>query len=210
MVILKALLYIFIFLLLMIFISLCLKVKVFFIYKENKPRIYLKILFFKFDFSKKTGQSKSKIKAERKKMSGEHAQDKVVNDGKNAENKAAKTKKEPELFDVLKLVLKLLEDFVPRFAKAIFVHIKSINIIVGKEDAADTAVFYGRVCAIVGGICAFENLIPNFSIADGAIFVDVDYESGKTVGETEIIISARGGKLVFCALHTGIVYLLNK
>ncbi|MCH5201812.1 MAG: DUF2953 domain-containing protein [Oscillospiraceae bacterium] len=123
---------------------------------KDKPELTVKVLFFKFVFKSENYKKKKKpkkqpnVKKKKKKKKPE----------KQSQNTAKQKKKNPisdlmkkqglsGLIDILKDLLSLVSGVLKGFLKYYIIHDLNVEIVIGGDDASDTAIQYGTACAVI-------------------------------------------------------------
>lgn len=126
----------------------------------------------------------------------------------DGENKSEK--KKHSIASVLDDVMFVLREFISRFAGHVTVHLAYIDICVGGEDPARTAVTYGKVVQSVAYIT--ELLRRNTHLKpkrDAHLRVDADLVSGKSRMRLDITLSVTIGGILTSLLGTAWAYIVK-
>lgn len=147
------------------------------------------------------------ITKERKKKKLEKKADDGVGDG-GSEQKSEKKKR--SIASVLDDVLFVLREFVSRFAGHVTVRLAYIDICVGGEDPARTAVTYGKAVQSVAYIT--EILRRNTHLKtkrDAHLRVDADLVSGSSRMQLDITLSVTIGGILISLFGTAWAYIVK-
>lgn len=134
--------------------------------------VFLKVLFFKFNISSK----KTKKVKKKKKGKGKKKKLKEENEEPPKEQEEQDLKKEKKEFsEILELVKMFLEP-LPRFLKKLCekIHIKDLNVVwmIATDDAAKTAINYGKYCGVFYGVLGILSNIFNVHIKKIRLYPD--------------------------------------
>ena len=167
-------------------------------------RASLKFFFFKFQIIPK----KNKERMNKKEFNEEVKKSKKIKvkkqQKKNAQ-KAVKTKKYSA--EDIPFYFELIKDFLPKtynsVRRGLTVKIKSINVAVGTDDAAKTAIAYGVISQSVAYLLHFLDSIAKVSrTKTSRISVTSDFLSDKTEFDFNIDISWKLWRALFILLST--------
>ena len=148
-------------------------------------------------------QKRLAAKAEKKRQK---AALKAAEKAKRKKEKKAQAAKvpSPNLKENLDMILALLKRLYRVTRGKIGIHVKRLSVSVGTDDAAKTAILYGVAVSGIASITEFiERSFTHVKHKKGDMQVGVDYTSGKTRAEIDIICSIR----FFRALGIGIKML---
>ncbi len=111
------------------------------------------------------------------------------------EKKRVKTHvKKAGVFDTVKesfdLILDLLKKIVELLRRCVIKKLR-LKIVCAKEDAADTAISYGRYCAVVNPALAFIHNFMKVKERGKDISITCDYNGGEEKFELELVLYAR-------------------
>ncbi len=171
---------------------------------DNKDiAIYLSVLFLRFSLYPEK-RKKEKPKSDK--------QVKAKKDNVAEESKEKKKKKLSfsDFKKILNIAVNLLKKVVPAFFKAIKIDRCKIKAVVGGSDAADTAIKFGQLNALVSSLYALllnANLSKNIDIS-----INCDFLYSKSSYYADIKLSIRVWRAVAVALKAGLALLpmLNK
>lgn len=137
----------------------------------------LNILFFKYTLYPSTDKPKKKkrVKKAKKKTGGT----------KTASTQ--KPKKKTDLGSIIDLVKSIALPIVKGLGKHLRIRLKKLCIIIGCEDAAETAVLYGIACNACDELLEILGRAMNYSADSGAVYIDTDYVSEKTSFDIDVI-----------------------
>lgn len=190
----------------LIFLLLCIPVR-FDLNYNGETTVFARYLFFKYRVlpapEKKPEPKKEKKPSEKK------SEEKTDEKKPNPLLQQVKKYKEAEgLSGLLTLAKDLLKATGTRFGK-LLKHIKlkdfDLYVLVGGEDAAETAMLYGEVCAGVYPAVSVLLSLTNCKPPHGRVSVDLDY----SVKEPKILCTARGAVRPLFVVHHGVQYLLR-
>lgn len=123
-----------------------------------------------------------------------------------------KKKKKP-LGDVLSLVFELCAEALKTVPKAFRIRLHSLDIRVGGDDAAKTALTYGRLYAILEGGLAlldgYRGFLYGFRARRDRISLNVDYSGAPTKASFKLTVSCFVWQLLSVAVRLGIRYVLR-
>ena len=138
------------------------------IYEDNL-KIFIRVLFFKYTiFPQKKTKFDEKKYAKKQSKKDEPPKPQIKHKGD--------TEKNQTLLDKLNLIKEILSVFLKSFSKYINVRIKKLYIIVASNDAAQTAILYGAVSAIVANILELIDSYTNLkSLKKDTISVEPDF-----------------------------------
>lgn len=177
--------------LLILFLLLILPVTVIADFTENKS-ITVKYLFLKFRFGL-NGKKKDKPKKEKKKQKPKPDSDKKKSSPKNnRKRKIAET-----VSEYAELLRELLKNF-SYMLKHITVGRFYVKISVCGEDAADTAVQYGAVCAVIYPFAAFTESI--ITVKNMELNVEPNFGNVESFGEAFISFRIKPFHVVLAAI----------
>lgn len=111
------------------------------------------------------------------------------------EKKEIKTNvKKAGVFDTLRqdfdLILDLLKKIVDLLRLCVVKKLK-LKIVCAKEDAADTAISYGRYCAVVNPVLAYIHNFMKVRESGKDVSITCDYNGGDEKLELELVLYAR-------------------
>ncbi len=173
-------------------------------------RASLKFFFFRFQIIPKKNKkrmSKKEFNEEVKKSK----KNKVKKQKKNAQ-KTVKTRKYSA--DDIPFYFELIKDFLAKtynsVRRGLTVKIKSINVVVGTDDAAKTAIAYGVISQSVAYLLQFLDSIAKVSKTKSSkISVTSDFLSDQTDFDFNIDISWKLWRALFILLSTGYRALIS-
>ena len=143
------------------------------IYEDNL-KIFIRVLFIKYTIfpQKKTRFDEKKyIKKQSKK--DEPLKPQIKHKGEAEKNQT--------LLDKLNLIKEILSVFLKSFSKYINVRIKRLYIRIASDDAAQTAILYGAVSAVVANILELVDSYTNLrSLKKDTVSVEPDFVSNKS------------------------------
>ena len=178
--------YIILAVLLLIFILLIFPVKVYINYYD-KIEITIRYIFFKF---KQTGKPEKQEEKKRKKEKKKLKKDKEPKEKK--ESSLSKLKKEngiKGLIELFKEILKIFFKTAKKIIKHIYIEKIDLNIAVSSEDAAQTAILYGKINAYFYSVYA---LLSNFfNIKFKRINIYPDFLSEETKINFSMVVKTR-------------------
>lgn len=177
--------------------------------------LFFEALFVKFRIYPKdpVKARKKKIKAELKKAKKRKKEKKkILRNGlsdiakdahavsDSGEKKPTLSEKASHLSEMLKKIAAKIRVLVPGIMRSISLEIRRLDIVVGGEDAAESAVSYGTVCAGVDMLFAIGEECRRFTVGDD-VFVAIDYGGEKIRAEIELIIRVRAYKALIAVLR---------
>ncbi len=149
-------------------------------------------------FGKKHGEKKDKGKQKEK------AAKKGSSDKKKVS--AEKSGKSPgDVLGIISAVARTASEVLP---KGIRIRLKYLNITAGGEDAAATAVNYGKIHAVLSGVLAlfdgYRGFLYGFRYRRKNVVINADFLSGKTKADFELTVSFFVWQLLFSGIRIGI------
>lgn len=151
---------------------------------------------------KRSSKKNKKDKKDRKKEKQE--QDGTSEEGQTGKKKTGAADKVSLVFDLLKTAL----DALP---KTVRVTLRRLRVTVGGEDAADTALLYGRLYALISGslalLDAYRGPFYGFRVRRGAVALSTDFLRRDTATDIEVSVSFFVWQLLFTAVRLGVTYL---
>lgn len=164
----------------------------------RRGHLVLGYAFFRFDLEKLAEQSKNKKKA-------------VSGQPKPKKEKGEEEKKNPpQIRKMLQIVLDFISSAAPPCAmvlRHVAVRRLQVSITVLEEDAQQTAVQYGRVCAFCGGALAVLENCLNVKHADIRVTPDFSRDGAQEKGEAHA--SVKISLLPIIALAGGVRALVR-
>lgn len=193
-------------LIILIFLLLCVPVR-FDLSYNGDTNLSARYLFLKFPIvpapEKKPKEKKEKKPSEKK--PDEQAKEKKPNP---LLQQVKKYKEAEGLSGLLTLAKDFIKATGTRFGK-LLKHVKlkdfDLYVLVGGEDAAETAMLYGEVCAGVYPAMSVLLSLTNCRPPHGRVSVDLDYNTK----EPKILCTAGGAVRPLFVVHHGVQYLLR-
>lgn len=138
------------------------------IYEDNL-KIFIRVLFVKYTiFPQKKAKFDERKYAKKHSKKDEPPKPQIKHKGDIEKNHT--------LLDKLNLIKEILSVFLKSFSKYINVRIKKLYIRVASNDAAQTAILYGAVSAIVANILELIDSYTNLkSLKKGTVSVEPDF-----------------------------------
>ncbi len=187
-------------LLLLFAFSMC-RLKIIAEYRD-KPVITFKLLCFKYVIKQKDKNKGKKKSAEKSSKKAKKKKKSKTKDNKKSSPKESKGKKKNPLnslikkngvaglIDILKELISLATGVFKGFFKRFIIRNIRVNIVVGGDDAADTAVQYGSVCAVVYPIMG--QIYSRLNVLDYSADINCDFsENSKTKAEAHLFGTIR-------------------
>ena len=137
--------------------------------------------------SKKKQQKK--IKKSSDKTDDEAKQTQTSESPENSD--AGENNKKTSVGEVLGTVKEILEQVLDLFHKKAKIKIDALNVVVSKEEAADTAIQFGLCSGIVSAILALASSFGKSKIKDENVSIVPDFISGKSRIETDVTMSVK-------------------
>lgn len=167
-------------------------------YDDGKPSVKLRILFLRFSLfprpEKKAETNSKKKRATPKKQS--------------SPTPSHKKKKGPEFLEQAEAVLDflgVLPEPLQRLLTKLKIRNLSVEIQTGGKDAAEIAIGYGKMCAVVyGSLAALQNI---FQIQVKNIHICPDFVYGKNLIRFRFSLKARIGTVVSFAVRYLVQYV---
>ena len=156
--------------------------------------------FIKYKVVPKDGKNKKRHKQKKKEAAKKSppAHDAVKTQKTQSSNTSqAEKKAKKEISETLKLVFEIIKSLFDALGKHASIKIDSLNVVVSKPDAADTAVDFGICTGIVSNILAFTSGFKKSYINSENVSVVPDFVSGKGSLKIDITLSAPVHSLLF-------------
>ena len=151
--------------------------------------VYKKLVPSEPEKNKKSDKNKPK-----KKKASSNKQDsdtKPTEPKSSAENADGKDGEKKSVSEVLGTVKKIADQVFELFHKKAKIRIDALNVVVSKEEAADTAIQFGLCSGIVSAILALASGFGKAVIKDENVSIQPDFISGKSRIETDVTLSVR-------------------
>ena len=179
--------YVIIGLVLLVAIILALKVKLVLAY-EGEFSAHIQVLCFKFPLFK--DEEKKKKKKSKKKTVSKKAP--TSNDVKKEEKKEEKKKKSPSVLSKLIKFRSITFDFLECALGKLHFKFAKLNILVGTDNAATTALAYSGVCSAVACLISLLEEISNVDISRFSdINVQANFLSEESLFEGKVVLYCR-------------------
>lgn len=163
---------------------------------------YLGFKLFSYDFDAediaKSDDTNVSQQPEKKQKSGFSTIIKKYAEGKNKHELIL------ELFNLFKTICYRFK----RIVKHIFVNNIYMNLVIGSPDASDTAILYGKICAILTPIISLMEQSKNFNV--NAVSVRTDFTNSNLKLDFNLEIKIRTIYLVSFTLSTILDIIKNK
>ena len=153
---------------------------------------YLGITLYKFDSNNIRKSDKPKQTTNRKKQND--------NSLVTFLKKYATTKKKTELVKELFAILKILFNRFKKLLKKIRFRKFSLNVLVGSEDAAKTAILYGELCSLIYPLVTLLSVCLDFKSEN--ISVNSDFLNSDVKINLSSVIKVRMSSLLGFAMST--------
>ena len=155
---------------------------------------------------KRPGKDKGSSKEKKKDKKKDKREADGAADGTDGKKKAGAS-------DKVSLILDLTRTALDALPKTVRVTLRKLAVTVGCEDAAETALLYGRLYALVSGslalLDAYRGLFYGFRCKRGAVALSTDFLRRDTATDIEVSVSFFVWQLLFAAVRLGVVYLLH-
>ncbi len=185
--------------------------------------LYAKVLFFKIklipkkerpvkpsDYTRKKLLKRQKKEADKEKKKLEKKAAKKA-EAKEAKAHPEKKKAKPPILDTVRLVRLLLSIFLRRFFGHLRIDLARLNIMIGGEDAAATAITYGYLCQSVAYLVEILDRFTNLKRTKNTeISVRPDFTAEKTVFDLHIAFSLTVGQALDIVFRTAFGYVKTK
>ena len=102
--------------------------------------------------------------------------------------------------EVLGTVKEILEQVLDLFHKKAKIRIDALNVVVSREEAADTAIQFGLCSGIVSAILALASAFGKSIIKDENVSIVPDFITGKSRIETDVTMSVRTCHVIVLAI----------
>lgn len=170
------------------------------VYKETLE-VFAGLSFIKFKIFPRKKKEKVKKKKRKKKAKAANDSSAAREGAEQKENipdslKDAHKSKKKDIGETLKLVFEIIKSVFDVMGKRAVIKIDELCVVVSREDAADTAVYFGICGGVVSNILAFTSNFGKAVINDKNISVDPDFISGKSSLSTDITLSVPTGSLL--------------
>ena len=136
----------------------------------------LSTLFFKYTLYPAEDKPKRKKKKKNK-------TEKKTSGGKAV----PKSKKGADINALFELVKTIALPIVKSLGKHLRIRLKRLHVIIGCEDAAETAVLYGIACNACDELLEILGRAMKYSADSGAVYIDTDYVSEKTSFDIDVV-----------------------
>lgn len=143
---------------------------------DDDINVYLKILFLKKSLYPSGGIKKKKAK----KKSG--SKKPSVSSG----HEEKKKKKSSDIISNVRLIASVLGVLIEKSSRLLRVSLYRLDISVGSDEAAKTAMLYGAACSACDMLLDTLSRVWNFKSKSGAVSVNADFLSEKTTGSVKI------------------------
>lgn len=164
---------------------------------RDKPELTVKVLFFKFVFKPKDDKKRKKLKKQpkvkkkkKKKRSEKQPQNTGKQKGKKKNYIAELMKKQglSGLIDIFKDLLSLVSGVLKGFFKYYIIHSLNVDIIIGGDDASDTAIQYGTACAVIYPVLG--QMYTRLNVEDYSADIRCDFEEDSKTQVTAQLYSS--------------------
>lgn len=98
-----------------------------------------------------------------------------------------KPQKKNDIRSILELVKSIALPIVKGLGKHLRIRLKKLHVIIGCEDAAETAVLYGIACNACDELLEILGRAMKYSADSGAVYIDTDYVSEKTSFDIDVV-----------------------
>ena len=136
---------------------------------------------------------------------------KKKSDTQETESEAAPKKKNPG--QVIALITRIATTACRAFPKGIRIKLKYLNITAGGKEAEQAAVMYGRIHWILASLFAlfdsYRGFLYGFRAKRHKVVINVDYLSGKTSAEFELVLSFFVWQMLFVGIRVGTAAILQ-
>lgn len=166
-----------IFIVALLALALLLPINFVFSADDDGIKAYLKILFIKKSFYPPSEPKKKKPK--KKKTSKKPAEKK--------ENTSTEKKKISNIIENVRSIAAVLGVIVEKSSKLIRVRLHCLNITVGSDEAAKTAVLYGAACSACDMLLDTLGRVWNFKARNDSVSVSADFLSEKMTGAVKVV-----------------------
>lgn len=174
-----------------------------------KNEFYWRISVFGIPVPVKLFMGKEKKDGHRKAAKGKKTSEKAVNDGKAVQEEK---KQKKGALETVQLVLELVKQLMRDLPKAFRIRLCSLDVTVGGKEAADIAINYGRLYALIEGTLAllysYKSVLYGFFANRKKIRLSTDYHSTKTRAKFKLRISFFLWQLLFVAIRVGVRYIV--
>ena len=171
----------------LIFIALvlCLRVNLRIIY-EDKLRVYIRVLFFKYYLIPERKVKFNPQKHEKKQKKKENAPKTTIKTSKDKE-------KSPTLLENISMIREIIKVVLDAFSRHMHVKIAKMHLSIATPDAAQTAVLYGAVSGAIAGLIELIDSYLNLKkLKKCAVIVEPDFLSEKSTARIDITLSMSG------------------
>ncbi len=157
-----------------------------------------------------------KKKEKPKRRRGERTKSKASNTSAGIQpTQAEKTekdepKKKSSVLDTINLVFDLLKSFTNMLGKSAKIEVEKLICTVSRPEAAETAIQFGLCSGVVSTILAFCGEFGKCRINGKSVGTNIDFLSGKSSLEADIILSARTFSVLASLIRGYITNLMRK
>lgn len=186
--------------LLLLLLLLLIKVSFFAAFCDGKPYVAFKVWFFTFPIL--DGSEKPAPHA----VSGQPAKPKKPKKQKKKRKKEARPEpgEPPTLSELASLAKQVLSDLYAGIKRGFRLEELRAKVLVASDDAADTAIRYGAVCALLSPVQAFADAVPKRKKNEKKILVgaECDFLADKPEIDVRLGFSFRVGNALMIALRS--------
>ena len=181
------------------------KIKIFY---QNELYIDAYLGFVKFRLVPKEQKEKQKQKKIRTTKKSKVKKQKTPAKTQNETQKSAQNanKKTSEIGDTANFIADIIKKVLQFLGKRARIEVESLELVVSKKEAADTAVQFGLACGAVSTVMALCSEFGSYKINYEKVQVVPDFVTGKSSIAVDISLSSR----IIWILECGVKILYNK
>lgn len=196
-----------------ILLLLCIRIRICLDF-SSKLSIQLRILFIRVWLYPKRrtpkqvirAQKKQARRAEKKRKKAEEKRKRAGEDRHLLPQDTKRRKTSPRA--VLRLAIHLLRAVSRRFPRCFHLYLRRVVIRVGGDDAAEVALRYGGIRAVLSWFCALlDKMFTVRTSRRSELRVDPDFTAGDDAIDLSLVLSARVGSLLALLIRAAIAYL---
>ena len=178
----------------------------------DKTEIFAGISFIKIKLYPAAQKKKAKKRAKKKEKKPEISKGHIAESSQNTKKNISEKEETPKksISDTLSLILDVVKSFFEMMGKRSKITIDKLWVVVSKEDAADTAVYFGVCNGIVASIIAFTSNFGKAEVNHDNIYVSPDFLTGKSSVSADVRLSVPAGSLLWSIIRGYLRNLFKK
>lgn len=183
------------------------KIKILINFNNGENTIYVKYLLFKFLIFRSNDKNLSSVKLKKKTKKSNRKNGRLT-DKKDNLNYAKKSKySQLNKVNIILDIIKTLNKLFSRFKRHVYISNFALDVKVSTDDAAETAIQYGKICAAVYSLTSILHNIVEFTI--DYINIWLDFTSVKTSYFLNCKIHFRIVTMLYILLRMIFDFLIN-